>query len=249
MNAQSGKLVLIGCGPGAVDLLTFRAAQRIGAADVVLRDRLVPDQVVALAGPGASVIDVGKAPGDGGVQQEGINDLILDALRRGLTVARLKSGDPLVFGRAAEEIAVAVEAGAEIEIVPGVTAALAAAADASVLVTERAEIRSFTVVTARHADDDGADWVPLFRPGVCLAFYMGVAQAWRIQSTLMAAGAPGGAPAEWVENAGRPDVRRVSTRLDRIALDAKEAAVRNPAILFLRWPMSLAVTAAKAAAV
>lgn len=245
MSAQSGKLSLIGCGPGAADLLTLRAVNRIRDADLVLYDRLVEPDVLALIRPDTERLYVGKAPGEGGIQQAALNRAIEEALAAGRHVARLKSGDPMVFGRASEEIAVAVGLGAEIEIVPGVTAALAAAADAAVAVTERAEIQSFIVTTGRAAEADTApDWARLLRPGVCVAFYMGVAEAWRIQSTLMAAGVPAAAPVNWVERAGRADMRNVESTLGRLALDAKQAGISNPAILFVRYPYSLRAAAA-----
>lgn len=247
MKTGSGKLILIGCGPGATDLLTLRAANRIREADLVLYDRLIEPGVLDFVRPGADRLYVGKAPGDGGIQQAGLNQTIETALRAGRTVARLKSGDPMVFGRAVEEIEVAVSASAEVEIVPGVTAALAAAADAGIAVTERAEIQSFIVTTGRAADADTApDWARLMKPGVCVAFYMGVAEAWRIQSALMAAGVPASAPAVWVEQAGRSASRNVETVLGRLAHDAVQAGVSNPAILFVRYPYSLAAEVASA---
>lgn len=245
MKREAGKLSLIGCGPGAADLLTLRAVNRIQDADIVLYDRLVEPGVLEFIYPSTERFYVGKVPGEGGVQQASLNRAIENALRAGRHVARLKSGDPMVFGRAVEEIAVAVGVGAEVEIIPGVTAALAAAADAAIAVTERAEIQSFIVTTGRVAEADATpDWARLLRPGVCIAFYMGVAEAWRIQSTLMAAGVPPAAPANWIERAGRTGMRNVETTLGRLALDAKQAGVSNPAILFVRYPFSLEVTAA-----
>lgn len=241
MTGPAGKLTLIGCGPGSADLLTLRAVSRIRRADLILYDRLVEAEVLDYAHPDAERLYVGKAPGEGGVQQAALNSTIESALLEGRRVARLKSGDPMIFGRAAEEIAIAVRLGAEVEIVPGVTAALAAAADTALPVTERAELQSFIVTTGRAADEDAApEWARHMRPGVCMAFYMGVAEAWRIQSTLMAAGVPASAPVNWVERAGRPETRNVETTLGRMALDAKQAGVSNPAILFVRYPYSLA---------
>lgn len=238
---MSGKLTLIGCGPGAADLLTLRAVQRIAAADVLLYDRLVEPEVLQHASPGAECTYVGKGCRDGGRQQADINVLLRTTLEAGKHVARLKSGDPMVFGRAAEELAIAIELDAKIEIVPGVTAALAAASDANLAVTERAELQSFVVTTARASrDGEEPDWAALVKPGVCAAFYMGVAQAWRIQSNLMAAGLPGDIRADWIEHAGRGSMRTVASRLDRLALDAKEQCVKNPAILLVRYPLSLA---------
>jgi len=245
VKEMTGKLILIGCGPGAGDLLTFRAAKRISEAHLVLYDRLIDPEVLVHTSAGADIAYVGKRAGDGGVQQADINVRIYEALRRGQVVARLKSGDPMVFGRAAEEIAIAKAAGAEIEIVPGVTAALAAAADAEITVTERQEIRHFVVTTGRSQDEaDTPDWESVAKPGTCIAFYMGVAQAWRIQSKLLAAGVPGHAPADWIERAGQACARTVSTRVDQIALAAAEGNVSNPAILMVRYPLSLASAAA-----
>ena len=239
---MTAKLILIGCGPGAADLLTLRAVQRIAAADVILYDRLVGTDWQEFASADAVQLYVGKAPGDGGVQQAALNDVIAYHLGRGAIVARLKSGDPLIFGRAAEEIAIADDLDAEVEIVPGVTSALAAASDAVITVTERAELQSFVATTGRSAnEDEHPDWAKLVKPGVCVAFYMGVAQAWRIQSTLMAAGVPSEVSCDWVENAGLSDkTRRVSTTLSRLAHDTKLHCVKNPAILLVRYPYSLA---------
>jgi len=242
-----GKLILIGCGPGSGDLLTLRAAKRIFDADLVLYDRLISEDVLEHAGPNTLCVYVGKGSGDGGVQQADINLRIYDALCAGLVVARLKSGDPMIFGRAAEELAIAEAVGACIEIVPGVTAALAAAADARIAVTERREIQHFIVTTGRSADDNNAlDWESLAKPGTCIAFYMGVAQAWRIQSKLMAAGVPGDASADWIERAGQSSSRTVSTTVDQIARAVAEQQVSNPAILMVRYPLSLAEAPARA---
>ena len=236
-----GKLILIGCGPGAADLLTLRAIKRISAADVILYDRLVGEDWREFASVTADIHYVGKAPGDGGVQQDALNQTIINYVKHGKTVARLKSGDPMIFGRAAEEIAAVATMGGAIEIVPGVTSALAAASDAVITVTERAELQSFVVTTGRTAKtDEQPDWARIVRPGVCAAFYMGVAQAWKIQSTLMAAGVPGDAPCDWIERAGQPEKRQISTTLSRLAHVTRDEKVSNPAILLVRYPYSLA---------
>ena len=235
------QLFLIGCGPGAVDLLTLRAVERVRQCDIVLYDRLVDPEVLSLAHRTTECIYVGKGCGDGGRQQAEINALLRNALMNGKAVARLKSGDPMVFGRAKEEVAIAIELGAEVEIVPGVTAALAAAADAHIPVTERVEIHSFVVTTARTAEGfKTPDWVQFAKPGLCVAFYMGVAQAWRIQTALMAAGVPGAAPIDWIENAGRDEMRQVSGCLRDASYIAEREQVTNPAILFVRYPHCLA---------
>lgn len=236
-----GKLVLIGCGPGASDLLTFRATNRIASADLVLYDRLIDPEILGFVNDAATTIYVGKRCGDGGRQQTDINVRIAEALQAGQQVARLKSGDPMIFGRAVEELAIATDLGADVEIVPGVTAALAAASDAKIGLTERSEIQSFTMTTARTAKDLSVpEWSKLAQPGSCMGFYMGVAQAWRIQTALMSCGVPGNAPADWIERAGQDCMRSVSTRLDRLSLDAKTHEIQNPAVLIVRYPFSLA---------
>ncbi|MFC7290600.1 uroporphyrinogen-III C-methyltransferase [Hirschia litorea] len=240
MMKSKGKLTLIGCGPGAADLLTMRAVSRIRSSDIVLYDRLVSQEVLELIPENIERAYVGKKPGDGGVQQGELNQLIQRSVLKGLKVSRLKSGDPMIFGRAAEEIAAASIVGAEVEIVPGVTAALAAASESVITVTERAELQSFIVTTGRAADaDTSPDWAKIVRPGVCVAFYMGVAQAWKIQSNLMIAGVPADAPADWIENAGTDKMRNVKTVLGRLAHDTTEQKVQNPAILLIRYPYSL----------
>lgn len=240
---MTGKLVLIGCGPGAADLLTFRAAARIREADLVLYDRLIDPEVLKFVDETAETDYVGKRCGDGGRQQVDINAKIRSALADGKAIARLKSGDPMIFGRAVEELAIATELQAEVEIVPGVTAALAAASDAQIGLTARAEIQSFTMTTARTADSLSVpDWSKLAQPGSCMAFYMGVAQAWRIQSALMSCGVPGAAPADWIERAGQVSTRTVRSRLDRLSLDADTHKIANPAVLLVRFPYSLAVS-------
>jgi uroporphyrin-III C-methyltransferase/precorrin-2 dehydrogenase/sirohydrochlorin ferrochelatase/uroporphyrin-III C-methyltransferase len=247
IDMSTGKLILIGCGPGAADLLTLRAVDRIQTSDLVLYDRLVSPDVLEFASGKSEKVYVGKNCGDGGRQQYDINSKIADALMAGSIVARLKSGDPMMFGRATEEIAAATACGARVEIIPGVTAALSAAADARIALTERDEIQNFVMTTARTATDlKVPDWSQMAQPGTCMSFYMGVAQAWRIQSALMAAGVPGKATAQWVERAGQPDTKIVNSCVNRISLDASEHRVTNPAVLIVRYPFSLAATKSQA---
>ena len=239
---REGKLILIGCGPGAADLLTFRAVERMRSSDLVLYDRLVSEDVLQLAGGGPELVYVGKKCGDGGRQQVDINQQIAGALNAGKIVSRLKSGDPMIFGRATEEIAIATLCGAEIEIVPGVTAALAAASEARVAPTERGQLFNFVMTTARTANGlDVPDWSNLVKPGTCLSVYMGVAQAERIQTALLNAGVPESAPADWIERAGQPSSHRVETCVGRLFQDAVAHRITNPSVLIVRYPASLAI--------
>ena len=155
---MSGKVYLVGAGPGAPDLLTLRAARLLGGADVVLYDALVHPDTLALAAR-AEKIPVGKRCGRQSSAQRFINKRLVDAARRHAIVVRLKGGDPMLFGRAQEEIAALEKAGVEYEIVPGVTAALAAAADLGVSLTQRGSARSVAFVTPRVGEGEApSEW-------------------------------------------------------------------------------------------
>jgi uroporphyrin-III C-methyltransferase/precorrin-2 dehydrogenase/sirohydrochlorin ferrochelatase len=181
-----GRIVLVGAGPGARDLLTLRAVQRLQEADVVFFDRLVDEDVLELARPDAERVFVGKHVGAHSWPQERINEVIVAAALTGRNVVRLKSGDPGVFGRATEELDAARAHGIEVEIVPGVTAACAAAAALGQSLTERGVSDTLVMATGTgSADNPLPDCVRHASPGTTLAFYMSVGQAARIT------GAPG----------------------------------------------------------
>ena len=152
-SARKGTVYLIGAGPGDPDLLTVRAAQLLATADVVLHDDLVPDAIVNLCNPHALVTSVGKRCGRPRITQAGIHELMIDSARRNLSVARLKSGDPLVFGRAAEELNALREAGLPVEIVPGVSAVFAAGASLQLPLTDRRTASKLILITGQHAAD------------------------------------------------------------------------------------------------
>ena len=235
-GARDGFVSLVGAGPGAADMLTLRAVERLQSADIIFHDRLVDEAVLELARRDADRVAVGKAPGGYGWRQEEIDRAIVEAAREGLRVVRLKAGDPGVFGRAAEEVAALTEAGIAWEIVVGVTAASAAAAETGSFLTERGAIRAITLATGHTADGERPDWAALARPGSAGAFYMAVAKAADIEADLIADGVPGHLSVDIVENASRPGMRQLSCRLDRLAETVSRETVRNPAILLLRWP-------------
>jgi len=180
---------LVGAGPGDPGLLTVRGAEVLARADVVAYDRLLGPGLLALAPAGAELVDVGKSPG-GPADQQGINDLLVARGRAGLEVVRLKGGDPFVFGRGGEEAQALLEAGVAFEVVPGVSAAVAAPAYAGVPLTHRGLSTSFTVVTghSRHQADTATDWEALARGGGTLVVFMGVAHRAEIAERLMAGG-------------------------------------------------------------
>ena len=178
-----------------------------------------------------------RRPGESHWPQEKIDGLVIAAARDGKRVVRLKSGDPLVFGRAAEEAAALDTAGIAWEVVPGVTAALAAAAEARFFPTERGVAQHFLLSTAAGAD--GSDPTPAtLSDGMTVAYYMGVAQAEALQSQLLSAGTPPKARVEIVEKSESSESRRFSTTLDALAGTVRENAVRHPAILFVQCPLA-----------
>ena len=181
---------LVGAGPGDPELLTVRALNLLRQADTVLYDRLVDHAVLDLAPPWAELICVGKTPGAPSPSQDEINAVLVDRGRRFSCVVRLKGGDPLVFGRGGEEAAALLSAGIDVEIVPGVTSAIAAPAAAGIPVTMRGLASGFTVVTA-HQDPSSSqllDWDALARAGTTLVILMGAARAAQIADRLRAGG-------------------------------------------------------------
>ena len=249
MSAQTtkvigGKVWLVGAGPGDPDLLTVKALRLLQSADVVVHDRLPPPALIELARPDARLIDVGKRKSRHTLPQDDINALLVALGREGLTVVRLKGGDPFVFGRGGEELAALREAGIETEVVPGVTSALAAAAGAGVPLTHRGLAQAVTFVTGHAAVKDGEagepdlDWAVLSRPNHTVVVYMGLTTAPMLAERLVAAGRTPSTPVLVVENASRSDERRVLTRLAELPKAA--AGLDGPALLVIGEVAALA---------
>ncbi len=236
-----GHIALVGAGPGARDLLTLRAVQRLQQADVIFYDRLVDPEVLELARRDADRVYVGKEVGACAWPQDHIDRLIVAEAGKGRRVVRLKSGDPSVFGRAAEELAAAEAAGIEVEIVPGITAASAAAARLKTPLTERGEIDTFAITTGtcRPGEADPAR-ARLAHPGTAVAFYMAVEKAGAVRRDLMEAGAPGTCPVDIVASVSTEAERHVACTLDTLPDAIRAEGVRSPAILFVRYPKSMA---------
>ncbi len=168
-----GKVCLVGAGPGDPELLTMRAVNRLRAADVILYDALVSLEVLAFASPRAQLVNVGKRCGKKGITQQEINGLLISFAAGGSLVVRLKSGDPLVFGRGGEEIDALRQAGIEVEIVPGITAAVAAAATVQTALTDRRCADQVLLVSAHHAPGKpGSDWRGLVSSRTTIVVYM-----------------------------------------------------------------------------
>ncbi len=224
---------LVGAGPGAADLLTLRAARAIGAAQVLLYDALVTDEVLALAAPNCLRLLTGKRAGKASMKQETINRLMLRFARQGRRVVRLKGGDPSIFGRSGEETAFLQAHGVEVEIVPGVTAASAAAAQFGFPLTHRGSARRLTFATART--EDGAvveeGWAGLADPETTLVLYMGRDAAAAAAGRLIAEGRSPSTPAVAVENAGRADARLIRATLGELGQAVAVERLEGPVLL------------------
>lgn len=232
-GSAKGVVWLIGAGPGSEDLLTLRAQRLLQEADVIVHDQLVPSVVVDMGRRDAERIDVGKAKGHHSFSQAQINTLIVRLAGQGKRVARLKSGDPMVFGRAGEEIAALRKAGIAYGIVPGVSAALAAAADTATPVTLRGVSSGFIMATAHGADDsDLRHWAALAQSGLTLALYMGKSIASEVAGRLVAHGASPATPVGIVVNAGRADKSTYSGTLASLS-SGQVAFSDGPAIIFV----------------
>ena len=229
--APEGEVYLIGVGPGDPDLLTVRALQLLQQADVLLYDRLVPDVIIARARRDAEKINVGKLPGRHDVPQAEINSLLVDYARRGLRVARVKGGDPFVFGRGGEELQVLRDAGIAVIVVPGVTAALGAAAASGIPLTHRGLSQSVTFVTATGKQGSQLNWAGLAYPSQTVVFYMSAAQIDYIAERLQSHGLPAGHPAALIERATWPDQRVLTTTVGGMVALAQGAALRSPTLL------------------
>lgn len=230
----SGSVALIGCGPGDPDLLTLKALQRLQDTDVLVYDRLVNPGILDYARRDARRIDVGKAPGGRSTSQGDINQILVREALKGHRVARLKGGDPLIFGRTAEEIAALRAAGIEVEIIPGITAAHACAAGIGLPLTLRGKIRQFSIVTGATADGEpDLDWSALAAPDHAVAVYMGVRNAPAIQRELLRAGAPSSTSVVIVENGTRDDERALATTLTDLAEAIRVEGIVGPAIIFI----------------
>jgi uroporphyrin-III C-methyltransferase len=235
-----GEVWLVGAGPGDPDLLTIKALKILQKADVVVHDGLVSDEILELSPRAAQRISVAKRKSRHSYSQDEINRMLTAFALEGLSVVRLKGGDPFIFGRGGEELEACRAAGVVCHIVPGVTSALAASASAGAPLTHRGSAQAVTFVTGHASEgrEPDLDWASLARPNQTVVIYMGLSQAAPISARLMAAGRAGSTPALIVEYASRADERRVVTTLSGLA-DAA-SALSGPALLIVGEAMALA---------
>src|SRR5579859_605818 len=239
-RGQAGVVWLVGAGPGDPDLLTLKALKVLQTADVVVHDGLVSDEILELAPARARRISVAKRKSRHSYSQDEINRMLVAFARQGLTVVRLKGGDPFIFGRGGEELEACRAADVPCHIVPGVTAALAASANAGAPLTHRGLAQAVTFVTghASNGAEPDLDWASLARPNQTVVIYMGVSQAAPISARLLAAGRAASTPALIVENASRSDERLIVTNLEQLAQSA--SGLTGPALLIVGEAMALA---------
>ena len=234
--AGFGRVILVGGGPGDPELLTLKGFQALADADVVVVDRLAPLAVLDGLREGVEIIDVSKIPRGRFTPQEEINEILVSRAREGRVVVRLKGGDPFVFGRGMEEVIACKEAGVPVEVIPGVTSAVAAPALAGIPLTHRGISQGFTVVTGHAAPDDPRstlNWDALARGGTTLVVLMGVETLASIVGALVDAGRDGDTPVACVMDGGLPSQKVVLTTLAAIVSAGPPGELRSPAVVVI----------------
>ncbi len=235
---RTGVVTLVGAGPGDPELLTIKALRLLSEADVIVYDRLVGDGVMDMARRDAERLYVGKARSNHSVPQEDIHDLLVEQARLGKRVVRLKGGDPFIFGRGGEEVQALRQAGIEVHVVPGITAALGCSASTRVPLTHRDHAQSVTFITGHAKGGDTAnpltlDWATLATPDQTVVVYMGVATAQSTATHLLRHGRAATTPVLIVENGTRPDERRTLTSLEKLSWTLEAEAPKGPALLII----------------
>lgn len=243
--ALSGKVALVGAGPGDVELLTLKAARLIGAAEVIFADRLVGPDILKLAAAGAEIVSVGKSKGEHSVPQDEIHTLMIAAARAGKQVVRLKGGDPFVFGRGGEEVEALRAAGIAVEVVPGISAAMGCAAAAQIPLTHRDMAQAVTFVTGHAAlgEEPDLDWDALARGNQTVVVFMGVGAADAIQMRLIAAGRDPLTPVAVIENGTRANEKRAYGMLGELSGVIQTNGILGPALLVIGDVTALGVGA------
>jgi uroporphyrin-III C-methyltransferase len=230
-EASVGKIYIVGAGPGDPDLLTVKAMRVLQAADVVVYDKLVGRGVLDLARADAEMIFVGKTRGNHSVPQDEISALLVRKAQAGFVVVRLKGGDPFIFGRGGEELEVAQAADVNVEIIPGITAALGCAAQAKIPLTHRDHASAVTFVAGQCRDLAAQDWRGLAAKGRTLVIYMGLNGAGDIAEKLVADGLDATTPVAVIENGTRHNARVVQTILADLTETVQRYGFGSPSLL------------------
>ena len=239
---MKGKAYLVGSGPGGLGLMTFRAREVIDQADVVLYDQLPGEEILRSLPQSAELIDCGKYGSDHTLEQREIEELMIARVREGKQVVRLKGGDPFLFGRGGEELEALREHGIQIEVVPGITSAIAVPESVGIPVTHRKYASQVTMITG-HEDptkpESALDWEVLARLKGTLVILMGVKNLPQIASVLVASGKDPATPVAVIERGFRPDQRVTTGTLETIASAAQKAGVAPPAIIVIGGVVNL----------
>ncbi|MEQ8744402.1 uroporphyrinogen-III C-methyltransferase [Parasphingorhabdus sp.] len=230
-TAVTGKVYLVGAGPGDPDLLTLKAARLLERADVIVHDGLVSREILDLASPSARCISVAKKRSLHSVAQDQINQILVSEAAKGHLVVRLKGGDPFIFGRGGEEADDCVAAGVDVEIVPGISAALGCAAQARMPLTHRDASSAVSFVAGQCKGLSDQNWSGLAGKGRTLVIYMGVANAEAIVEKLIADGAAPDLPVAVLENGTRDNFRALRTLLTDLGDLVRRENVQSPALL------------------
>jgi uroporphyrin-III C-methyltransferase/precorrin-2 dehydrogenase/sirohydrochlorin ferrochelatase len=239
----SGRVALVGAGPGDPDLLTLKAARLIGEAEIVFADRLVGKGVMALIPASAEIVYVGKSKGEHSVPQEDIHRRMIAAAIAGKRVVRLKGGDPFIFGRGGEEVEALRAAGVEVEVVPGISSALGIAAATQIPLTHRDMAQAVTFVTGHAAlgREPDLDWQALARPNQTVVVFMGVGTADMIAARLIAAGRNVATPVAVIEHGTQPNEVRAYGTLGDVANLIQARGISGPALLIIGEVAALAL--------
>ena len=229
-----GKVWLVGAGPGDPELLTIKAAKVISQADALVYDHLVSDGIMSLVRPDARCIYAGKEASNHTMPQESINQLLVDLAHEGLSVVRLKGGDPFIFGRGGEELETLAECNVPFEVIPGITAAAGCAAYSGFPLTHRDHAQAVTLVTGHLKDGTvNLDWVALSRPRQTIVFYMGIGAAEEMCQEMMTHGLPPETPVAIVRNGTLPEQKTLLATLDTLAQRIVEEGIKPPALIIV----------------
>ena len=240
LNHKPGKVLLVGAGPGDPELLTLRALRAIRECDLILYDRLVSSEIRGLFPEHTPARHVGKAAGHHSLPQKQLSRLMVDQARQGLSICRLKGGDPFVFGRGGEEMLELRAAGIEVEVVPGITAASGCASYAGIPLTHRGASQACTFVTGYGAQSLDLDWAALASMKQTLVFYMGLANVNSIASNLMANGLGVETPVALIERGSTPQQRVITGSLAELANLVKWYQVSSPTLIVIGEVVNLA---------
>jgi uroporphyrin-III C-methyltransferase len=232
-TTKKGKVFLVGAGPGDVDLLTVKALRLIENCDVILYDNLVSDEIKALFPSATKKFFVGKSKSDHSIDQQDLNKLMVKLGRRGLSVCRLKGGDPFIFGRGSEEMLTLHEAGIETQVVPGITAASGCSSYAGIPLTHRKVSQGCTFVTGQAAASLKVNWQSLASLEHTLVFYMGLSQVPDICINLVSHGLSPDTPAALIEKGTQASQRVITTTVSQLQQQAEEHQLISPTLIVI----------------